>query len=76
MNNGTKPIQPEAQANSSAELPDKNEARPMAESLSAVNHAPTESTGTDPFDDPIFVDVTDQYIGKGILIIGAGSKAK
>ena len=76
MNNGTKPVQPEAQANSSVEMPDKNEGQPVPESLSAVNRAPTESTGTDPFDDPIFVNVTDQDIGKGILIIGAGHRAK
>ncbi len=47
----------------------------MPESLSAVNHALTESIATDPFDDPIFVNVTDQDIG-GIIIIGARPKAK
>ena len=72
MNNvEVKRTQPEEQADSSREIPDKKEGQSVAESLTAADHPPTESTGTDPFDDPIFVNVTDQYIGKGIGIIGA-----
>lgn len=70
MNNDTTPIEPEAQANSPAEMPDTNEGQPIPESLAAKPETPTESAGIDPFSDPVFVNVTDQEIG-GIIIIGA-----
>jgi hypothetical protein len=66
-----KRIQPEERADSSREIPDKNKGESVAESLAAANRPPTECTGTDPFDNPIFVNVPHQYIGKGIGIIGA-----
>jgi hypothetical protein len=62
--------QSEEQLVTSEATPEQKEEKLLTELSDSTNN-PTQSEPSNPFTDPCFVDDTEEFLGKGIGIVGA-----